>query len=96
MDVKKYSFIARETVMMALEPYSTLRGVSEPDRETKEALEEFREIIKKDRKDGLLIILRLVQRQNMLRIEILLKKCQKRNRSLYLAPGRFRCMPFAS
>lgn len=55
MDVKKYSFIARETVMMALEPYSTLRGVSEPDRETKEALEEFREIIKKDRKDGLLI-----------------------------------------
>ncbi len=55
IEARKRAFIARETVMMALEPYSTLRGVSEPDRETQEALDEFREIIKKDRKDGLLI-----------------------------------------
>lgn len=53
-DKKKYSFIARETVMMALEPYSTLRGCCEPDQETLEALDEFREIIRKDRKDGFL------------------------------------------
>lgn len=53
-DIKKRSFIARETVMMALEPYITLRGVSEPDSETREALEEFREIIKEDRENGLL------------------------------------------
>ena len=53
-DIKTHSFIARETVMMALEPYITFRGVREPDQETEEALEEFREIIKEDRKNGLL------------------------------------------
>lgn len=53
-DVKTRSFIARETVMMALEPYITFRGVKEPDQETRKALEEFREIIKEDRENGLL------------------------------------------
>lgn len=53
-DRKIHSFVARETVMMALEPYITFRGCCEPDDETKAALDEFREIIKKDREQGLL------------------------------------------
>lgn len=48
------SFVARETVMMAVEPYLTFRGVSDPDEGTKEALDDFREIIRRDREDGLL------------------------------------------
>ncbi|MCI8659515.1 MAG: glycosyltransferase [Lachnospiraceae bacterium] len=48
------SFIARETVMMALEPYLTFRGVGEPDDGTREALDEFRRIIRGDREAGLL------------------------------------------
>lgn len=47
------SFVARETVMMAL-PYLTFRGVSKPDTGTREALDAFREIIRRDREDGLL------------------------------------------
>lgn len=53
-DRKKRSFIARETVMMALEPYMTLRACCEPDQGTIEALNDFRRIIRKDREDGLL------------------------------------------
>lgn len=48
------SFIARETVMMALEPYRTFRGVRKPEEETEKVLNEFREIIKGDRREGLL------------------------------------------
>lgn len=48
------SFVARETVMMALEPYLTFRGVSKPDEDTRKALDEFRQIIRQDREDGLL------------------------------------------
>lgn len=51
---KILAFIARETVMMALEPYITFRGCCKADGETKAALNEFREIIKKDREYGLL------------------------------------------
>lgn len=53
-DRKILAFVARETVMMALEPYLTFRGCCEPDSETKAALDEFREIIKEDRENGLL------------------------------------------
>ena len=53
-DRKIRSFVARETVMMALEPYATFRGYAKPDEATLLALEEFREIIKKDRENGLL------------------------------------------
>lgn len=53
-DRKIRSFIARETVMMAIEPYSTFRGCAVPDEETICALDEFREIIRKYREDGLL------------------------------------------
>ena len=51
---KILAFIARETVMMALEPYITFRGCCKADDEAKAALNEFREIIKKDREYGLL------------------------------------------
>lgn len=51
---KARSFAARETVMMAVEPYLTFRGVREPDKGTRKAMEEFRRIIQRDREDGLL------------------------------------------
>ena len=51
---KVRSFVARETVMMALEPYLTFRGVRKPDKGVRDAMEEFRSIIQRDREDGLL------------------------------------------
>ena len=53
-DRKIRSFAARETVMMAIEPYITFRGCAAPDEATLCALDEFREIIKRDRENGLL------------------------------------------
>ncbi len=48
------AFMARETVMMALSPYTTFREHSKPTKEILSALDEFREIITEDRDRGLL------------------------------------------
>lgn len=48
------AFMARETVMMALSPYTTFREHSLPNEEILSALDEFREIIIHDRERGLL------------------------------------------
>lgn len=53
-DRERRAFMARETVMMALSPYTTYREHSLPDGEILSALDEFREIIRKDREEGLL------------------------------------------
>jgi len=53
-DRAKQAFIARETVMMALSPYSTFREHGLPDDEIQSALDEFRKIIIHDREQGLL------------------------------------------
>ena len=46
--------MARETVMMALSPYTTFREHSQPDERILAALNAFREIITCDREQGLL------------------------------------------
>lgn len=53
-DRARRAFIARETVMMALSPYTTFRGHSQPDERILAALDTFRDIIINDRKQGLL------------------------------------------
>ncbi|MCM1174196.1 MAG: glycosyltransferase [Blautia sp.] len=53
-DRERLAFMARETVMMALSPYTTFREHSLPDGEILSALDEFREIILQDREQGLL------------------------------------------
>lgn len=53
-DREQEAFIARETVMMALTPYATFRGHSQPDEEILSVLDEFRKIIVLDRERGLL------------------------------------------
>lgn len=54
MDRARRAFMARETVMMALSPYTTYREHSQPDEEINLALEAFRRIMMKDREEGLL------------------------------------------
>lgn len=53
-DRARRAFLARETVMMALSPYTTFREHSMPDENILPALDDFREIIRKDRAEGLL------------------------------------------
>ncbi len=53
-DRAKWAFMARETVMMALSPYTTFREYSEPNDEILLSLGEFRKIIMRDREEGLL------------------------------------------
>lgn len=53
-DREREAFMARETVMMALSPYTTFREHSLPNEEILSALDEFREIIIHDRERGLL------------------------------------------
>lgn len=53
-DRKRRAFMARETVMMALSPYTTYREHSQPDEEILLSLDAFRGIMKKDREEGLL------------------------------------------
>ncbi len=53
-DRARRAFMARETVMMALSPYTTFREHSLPDEGVLSALKEFREIIIRDRERGLL------------------------------------------
>lgn len=54
LDRKSRAFMARETVMMALSPYTTFREYAMPDEKILSALDEFREIIVKDKEQGLL------------------------------------------
>ncbi len=54
MDRARRAFMAREAVRMALAPYRTFRAHSRPDRVALSALDEFREIILLDRKQGFL------------------------------------------
>lgn len=54
LDRKRRAFMARETVMMALSPYTTFREYAMPDKEILSALDEFRQIIIKDKEQGLL------------------------------------------
>lgn len=61
-DRERRAFIARETVMMALSPYTTFREHSTPDEGILETLNEFRQIIIRDREQGLL-------RQNEMNME---------------------------
>lgn len=51
-DRERCSFMARETVMMALAPYTTFREYGKPDEKMLSALDEFREIIIQDREQG--------------------------------------------
>ena len=53
-DRARRAFFARETVMMALSPYTTYREHSQPDKAIIAVLNEFRQIIIKDREEGLL------------------------------------------
>ena len=53
-DRARQAFIARETVMMALSPYTTFREHSLPDEAILSALDEFRQIMMEDRERGLL------------------------------------------
>lgn len=53
-DRERRAFIARETVMMALSPYTTYREHSLPNEEIISDLDEFRKIIVADREQGLL------------------------------------------
>lgn len=53
-DRARRAFMARETVMMALSPYTTYREHSVPDEGILSALDEFRQIMMKDRERGLL------------------------------------------
>jgi glycosyltransferase involved in cell wall biosynthesis len=53
-DDRRRAFAARESVMMALEPYRTFRGCHDPGTDILPVLEAFREIIRKDRAEGLL------------------------------------------
>lgn len=53
-DRARRAFMARETVMMALSPYTTFRKHSLPDEAVLSALDEFRSIIAGDRERGLL------------------------------------------
>jgi len=53
-DQKRRAFMARETVMMALSPYTTYREHSLPDENILAALDAFREIMLRDREEGLL------------------------------------------
>ena len=53
-DRARRAFMARETVMMALSPYTTYREHSQPDGRVSAALDAFRGIISQDRKEGLL------------------------------------------
>lgn len=53
-DRARRAFMARETVMMALSPYTTFREHSRPDEGILAALDVFRGIIARDREQGLL------------------------------------------
>ena len=53
-DRERWAFMARETVMMALSPYTTFREHSLPDQSVLSALEEFRKIMIQDREQGIL------------------------------------------
>lgn len=53
-DRGRRAFVARETVMMALSPYLTFRGRHGPDGGILSALGEFRQIMLRDRAEGLL------------------------------------------
>lgn len=53
-DRERLAFMARETVMMVLSPYTTFREHSLPNEPVLSALDEFRKIIVRDRKEGLL------------------------------------------
>lgn len=53
-DRARRAFMARETVMMALSPYTTFREHSQPDQAILSALDAFREIMIRDREQGLL------------------------------------------
>lgn len=53
-DRARRAFMARETVMMALSPYTTFREHSMPDADILAALDAFRKIIREDREEGLL------------------------------------------
>jgi len=53
-DRERLAFMARETVMMALSPYTTFREHSLPDEAVLSALDEFRTIMIQDREQGLL------------------------------------------
>lgn len=53
-DRARQAFMARETVMMALSPYTTFREHSQPDEAILSVLDEFREIMIGDRERGLL------------------------------------------
>ncbi len=50
----KWAFMARETVMMALSPYTTFREYKQPNAAILSALDAFREIMIKDKELGLL------------------------------------------
>lgn len=53
-DRERRAFMARETFMMALAPYTTFREYAKPDEKILSALDEFRKIIIQDREQGLL------------------------------------------
>lgn len=53
-DRGRRAFMARETVMMALSPYTTYREHSQPDEDIFSDLDEFRKIMVQDREEGLL------------------------------------------
>lgn len=53
-DRARRAFMARETVMMALSPYTTYREHSQPNEEIRLALDAFRRIMIRDREEGLL------------------------------------------
>lgn len=53
-DRKQLAFMARETVMMALSPYRTFREHSQPNEKILSDLDQFREILCRDRAEGLL------------------------------------------
>ncbi len=53
-DRARRAFMARETVMMALSPYTTFREYSQPNEEIRLALDAFRRIMIADREAGLL------------------------------------------
>ncbi len=54
-DREKWAFFARETVMMALAPYTTFREYKQPNEGLLSTLDEFRRIIMQDRERGLLL-----------------------------------------
>lgn len=53
-DRARRAFMARESVMMALSPYMTYREHSRPDEAVRRDMEEMRQIICRDREEGLL------------------------------------------